>query len=154
MNAVYLDSSAIVKRYVDEMGSNWLKAFIANNDQTLLFTSRMTIVEVTSAFARRKRERSLSQQDFDALESAFRSDCQSAYHIIPPTTEIINRACELVSHHPLRAYDATHLASAMSAHEFLSLEGIASMAFLSADDRLNSAAAIEGLLTDNPNQYP
>jgi len=56
----YLDASALVKRYVDEVGSDWLRTIIAFTRPLLLFTSRMTIVEVISAFARRVREGSLS----------------------------------------------------------------------------------------------
>ncbi len=53
--------------------------------------------------------------------------------------------------HPLRAYDAVQLASAMLAQFRLET---ASLVFLTADDRLLTAAAAEGLLTDNHNLHP
>ena len=56
MSAYYLDASALVKRYVNEPGSVWLRSLFISPQTDLLFTSRMTVVEVISAFARRLRE--------------------------------------------------------------------------------------------------
>lgn len=64
MSRYYLDSSALVKRYVDEIGSDWLRTLLAPDHDTLVFISRMTIVEVVSAFARRLRDGSLSLEEF------------------------------------------------------------------------------------------
>jgi hypothetical protein len=80
----YLDASALVKRYVDEVGSDWLRATIAPAQPPLLFTSRMAIVEVISAFARRAREGSLSSEEFATARDAFQSDCLNEYQIMPP----------------------------------------------------------------------
>ena len=153
MSRYYLDSSALVKRYVDEVGSDWLHARTAPEQITLMFISRMTIVEVISAFARRLRDGSLTQEEFAAARDAFRGDCLDEYQVMPPTLDIINRACALLERYPLRAYDATHLATALGAQQFLSSQSNLSLTFLSADDRLNQAAAAEGLAVDNPNQH-
>jgi hypothetical protein len=55
--------------------------------------------------------------------------------------------------HPLRAYDATHLATALTAQRFLTSQSSPSLVFLSADDRLSRAASAEGLAADNPNLH-
>jgi len=91
--------------------------------------------------------------DFAAAENAFRSDCLSDYQIMPPTVEIVDLACSLLKRHSLRAYDATHLTSALSAQKFLVGEGHPPLIFLTADDRLTGAASAEGLTTDNPNEH-
>jgi hypothetical protein len=80
----YLDASALVKRYVQEPGSDWLREGLASGSVPTLFTSRLTIVEVISAFARRIREGSLTQHEFVAARDAFRSDCMDEYQIMPP----------------------------------------------------------------------
>jgi predicted nucleic acid-binding protein len=51
MTPHYLDSSALIKRYVAEPGSDWLKVTVFEPDDTLLLTSRVTMVEVWSALA-------------------------------------------------------------------------------------------------------
>jgi predicted nucleic acid-binding protein len=142
-----------VKRYVDEVGSVWLRAMIASTRPLLLFTSRMTIVEVIGAFARRAREGSLSPEELAIARDAFRGDCLNEYQIMPPTMTVIDLACALLEQHPLRAYDATHLATALGAQQFLVAQGHPPLTFLSADDRLNHAAAAEGLEMDNLNHH-
>lgn len=154
MSRYYLDTSALVKRYVDEAGSSWLRALTTPDQNALLFISRMTIVEVISAFARRLRDGSLTREEFAAARDAFQGDCLDEYRVMPPTLEIVNMACALLERHPLRAYDAIHLSTALKAHQFLQSEGQLSLTFLSADDRLNQCAATEGLAVDNPNLHP
>ena len=153
MSHYYLDASALVKRYVDEVGSDWLRTTIASGQPSLLFTSRMTIVEVISAFARRARDGSLAFEELAIARDAFRGDCLNEYQIMPPTMTVIDMACALLEQHPLRAYDATHLATALGAQQFLVAQGHPAFTFLSADDRLNHAASAEGLEVDNPNHH-
>ncbi len=153
MSVYYLDASALVKRYVAETGSAWLRSLLSSPQVQLAFTSRMTIIEVISAFARRVREGSLTSGEFAAVADAFRGDCLHDYQIMPPAVEIVDLACSLLTRHPLRAYDATHLASALSAQKFLSTEAHPPLIFLSADDRLIDAASAEGLAVDNPNKH-
>jgi predicted nucleic acid-binding protein len=150
----YLDTSALVKRYVDEAGSDWLRTLTALDQNALLFISRMTIVEVISAFARRLRDGSLTREEFAAARDALQGDCLDEYRVMPPTLDIVNLACALLERHPLRAYDAIHLATALDAQQFLLSHSDLSVTFLSADDRLNRAAAAEGLAVDNPNLHP
>lgn len=150
----YLDTSALVKRYVDEIGSDWLRATTDPAQSPLLFTSRMTIVETISAFARRVREDSLALAEFAALRDTFRNDCLNQYQIMPPTVTVIDLACALLERHSLRAYDALHLATALGAQQFLAQRNLPGLTFLCADDRLNNAATAEGLAVDNPNNHP
>lgn len=154
MSHYYLDASALVKRYVDEVGSGWIRTTIVPARRPLLFTSRMAIVEVVSAFARRVRDGSLTPEEFATVRDAFRGDCLNEYQIMPPAVAIIDMACTLLERHPLRAYDVTHLATALSAQQFLVTQGNLILTFLSADDLLNEAASAEGLAVDNPNHHP
>ncbi len=154
MSIYYLDASALVKRYVNEVGSGWVRALTAVVRLPVLFTSRMTLTEVISAFARRLREGSLTADEFATARDAFRGDCLNGYQIMPPTVTVVDLACVLLERHPLRAYDATHLATALTAQQFLATGGYPALVFLSADDRLIRAASAEGLVTDNPNQHP
>ncbi len=154
MSHYYLDASALVKRYVDEAGSDWLRATVAPVRLSLLFTSRMTIVEVISAFARRVRDGSLTFEEFATARDVFRGDCLNEYQIMPPTMTVIDLTCALLERHPLRAYDATHLATALGAQQFLVAQGYPPLTFLCADDRLNRSATVEGLAVDNPSHHP
>lgn len=154
MNHYYLDASALVKRYIDEVGSDWLRGIIASSQPALLFTSRLTIVEVVSAFVRRVREGSLSLEELAIARDAFRGDCLNEYQIMPPTMTVIDLACSILEQYPLRAYDAIHLATALGAQQFLVAQGYPPLTFLSADDRLSRVATTEDLEVDNPNHHP
>jgi predicted nucleic acid-binding protein len=113
----------------------------------------MTIVEVISAFARRVRDGSLSSEEFAAARDAFRGDCLNEYQIMPPSMAVIDLTCILLELHPLRAYDATHLATALGAQQYLAAQGYPPLTFLSADDRLIHVATAEGLAVDNPGHH-
>lgn len=55
MVAVYfLDTSALIKRYIPEVGTNWIQALTAQSSGHVLFISRITSVEMMSAIARRQ----------------------------------------------------------------------------------------------------
>jgi uncharacterized protein len=149
----YLDASALVKRYVDEQGSEWIKVMMASEEEMLLFTSRMTIVEVISAFSRRVRAGTLTGEDFASVRDMFRSDCLDDYQVVPPSLAVVDQACALLERHSLRAYDAAHLATAIGVHAFLTEKEYSPITFLSADDDLNDAAEAEDLTVDNPNWH-
>ena len=63
MATYYLDSSSLIKRYVVEIGSAWVKDLSDLLPGNILLTSRLTVVETRSALARRRREASISLAD-------------------------------------------------------------------------------------------
>jgi len=52
----YFDTSALLKRYVAENGSEWITSLV-KDENNLIFTSAITTVEVAWALARREREK-------------------------------------------------------------------------------------------------
>jgi len=112
------------------------------------------MVEVYSALNRRLREAHLSLVTYVQIVTDFTAICATEYQLVELTTVIVERARVLLEHHLLRAYDATQLASALTTNEVLQVAGLPSLAFLTADNRLVTAAQAEGLVTDNPNDHP
>ncbi len=66
---------------------------------------------------------------------------------------VLERARDLLEQYPLRAYDAVQLAAGLTANDALLAAGLPALIFLAADTRLLSAAAAEGLGTDDPNAH-
>lgn len=154
MVSVYcLDTSALVKRYIDEIGSPWLKAIVDPALSPFLVISQLLVVELHSALNRRLREGTISQDDYTRTKHAFQGDCQNEYNLIPISGPVVDLACDLLERHPLRASDAIHLATALTSNRLLSDSGLPALAFLCADDRLLNAATAEGLATDNPTDH-
>jgi len=150
----FLDSSALVKRYVTEIGSTWIRALTTPDARNPLIIARITWVEVLSALARRKREGSLTSDDVAQAIQAFRYDMNTQYQVSELDPPLAEAAGELVTQHPLRAYDAVQLASALRVQSDLVRTEAPALTFLTADDRLVAVAHAEGLLTDNPNHHP
>jgi uncharacterized protein len=150
----YADTSALLKRYVQEVGSTWLIALIAPERYAMIITSKLTLAEMASAFARRRREGTITDDIHREVTQAFLDDCRTQYQLADVDDPIIDLARELLDRHPLRAYDAMHLATALIVNQFCVDTYQHSLTFLSADDSLNTAASAEGLAVDNPNNHP
>ena len=154
MVTYYLGTSAMLKQYVNETGSSWLRRTLAAPGGAIVVAAQLVIVEITSALNRRVREGTVTTGDYARLTGHFHDDCRDVYQLIALSDAIVNTACALLERHPLRAYDAVHLATGVIVNQWLIEAGEAGLTFLSADDRLNEAAAAESLAVDNPNHYP
>jgi uncharacterized protein len=154
VTTLYVDTSALVKRYVDETGSAWLRAMIDPALSPLIVISHLALAEMRSAFQRRLREGTLTPAEFNQLHNAFRIDCLNEYQVLPINQPVIELAGDLVERRTLRTLDAIQLATALAARQFLETRGFPEIIFITADDRLLQAALAEGLTTDNPNTHP
>lgn len=114
----------------------------------------ITGVEIVAAITRRARGGSISATDATAACSQFRSDLQSEYQVVEVTESIINSAMALAEAHRLRGYDAVQLAAGREINSLCVVNRLPSVIFVSADNELNTAAASEGLIVENPNNYP
>jgi predicted nucleic acid-binding protein len=154
VNAYFLDTSALVKRYVPEIGSDWILSITDPATDNDLAISQITWVEVHSALARRLRDRSLSAQRFDLIVQKVREDFENEYRVIDVDQTLIETATELVMQHPLRAYDSVQLASALRFQSTTLLsQPETRLIFVSAGNRLLDIAQSAGLAIDNPNNY-
>jgi predicted nucleic acid-binding protein len=147
------DSSGLVKRYVDEVGSDWVRAIVVPAAANIVSIADITRAEVTSAFARRTREGIITLDERDALMQIFQAHCATQYRIVPTQPLIIDLATELLQRHPLRAYDAVQLASASLVNQSLIAHGLSPLIFVTADDRLIAAAGGEAITAENPNLH-
>ncbi len=154
MAVYFVDSSALVKRYISEIGSTWvLSLFDPALDNDILIAA-ITGVEIVAAITRRARGGSISITDAKAVCSQFRGDLQSEYQVVEITENIINSAMALAEAHGLRGYDAVQLAAGREINALCIASSLPTVTFVSADNQLNTAAASEGLLIENPNNYP
>jgi len=141
----------MLKQYVDEPGSPWLRA--QTGSAALSVSSQLLVIEIVSAFNRRVREASLSLAEYQRVRDVFREDCRTTYQIVSLTAAVVDLACALLERHPMRGYDSVHLATALTVQQSLQRRGLPALTFLSADNRLNDAASAEGLTVDNPNEH-
>ena len=108
---------------------------------------------MTSALTRRVREGVITLDERDEVIQTFRAHCATQYRIVPTQPGIIDLAIELLQRHPLRAYDAVQLASASIVNQSLIALGLSPLIFVTADDRLITAARGEAITAENPNLH-
>lgn len=134
MSQYFFDSSALVKRYVPEIGTNWIRSTITGSNNILI--AQITIVEVVSAVMRRKREGHISNRAAQAIRLLMDRHAKRNYTVIAVTSAVVQRAEDLLTSHPLRAYDSVQLASALEANNRLITANLTPLIFVSADTRI------------------
>jgi predicted nucleic acid-binding protein len=149
--AYFLHASAIVKRYLKEIGSGWVHGLAAPAAGHELFLTRIGRVEVIAAVARRARGNAIPATSA-ALIAQFRHDATHQYNILEVTPALLADGEQLAERHGLRGYDAAQLA--VTVHQTRLTAGLPPIIFVSADQELNAAAAAEGLAVDDPARHP
>ncbi len=140
---LYLDSSALVKRYIDEPHSEAVAHLM---DETLAVgTSAISRVEVGAALARAARGNRLDADGARGAQVQFAEDWPDLGRC-PLRTRSSLAPRNSPGNHGLRAYDAVQLAAALLCEEAITGLG-ESVLFGSFDGELTAAANEEGLRT-------
>jgi predicted nucleic acid-binding protein len=134
----YLDTSALVKRYVDEPGSAAVRPLFRGKS---VATARIAYAELAATLARVCREGALDESDRDAIYARIDADF-AALTVVEIRVPLTRAVPDLVKRRPLRGYDAVHLAAALALRD----RGVA-VTFWAADGPLVDAARAEGLRT-------
>lgn len=154
MAVYFFDSSALVKRYVQETGTAWVLSLCDPMANTSLYVARIAGAEVVAAIARRERGGDLSASDAASAIRQFRLEFASMYRIVEITPALVLRAMDLAQTHALRGYDAVQLAAALELNALRLARGTSALTLVSADGELNGAATAEGLPVEDPNTHP
>ena len=113
MAAYFVDSMALVKGYVVESGTAWMRRSMRRNPPTLIYVARITAVEVASAVARRRESRTLAAARASSILRRFRQHLAGRYTVIEITPGLFDESMRLANRHALRAYDAVQLAASL-----------------------------------------
>jgi predicted nucleic acid-binding protein len=149
LNTYFVDTSALVKRYINETGSAWVVNWIAVEAGNVIVISELTVVEVFSVVARRVREGSLTPKTAQILRDNFLLHVEKEYLVIALDSPLLIEARSLVTQYPLRTLDSIQLASVHRAAGMLNTN----MVVVSADSNLLIVATAEGFQVDNPNLH-
>ena len=133
---LYLDTSSLVKLYVEEGGSRPVRDLVERAE--LVSTSVVAYAEARAALARQRREGGLTAAGFGQAKSDFELDWPR-YLSLEVSEAVYRDAGDLSDKHHLRGFDSIHLASYLSLCE----EGARQVRFSSYDETLNRAARKE-----------
>lgn len=154
MSVLFIDASALTKRYVMEIGTFWTIDLFDPQLGNIVFISGLTQVEVVSAFKKKLNTGGIDEPRYRTATLQFRYAVENEYRVAEVVQEAIERAMLLIDAYGLRAYDAVQLATAVLLNREQLILGEPIITFISADDKLNAVAAAEGLTVDNPNHHP
>jgi uncharacterized protein len=149
----FCDSSALVKCYVQEHGSAWMRTLLEPTAGHHLYLASITGVEVIAAVTRRLRRGDIAATDGAAAVAQFRHDFAQRYRLVDLTPLLVARAMALAETHSLRGYDAVQLATAVEIHVRGLTLGLPALTLVSADEELSRAARVEGLSVEDPNTH-
>lgn len=152
MARYFLDSSAIVKRYVAELGSGWVAGLLSPAAAHEPFLVGVTGAEVVAALV--NHSPALAAADLAQALQDFRQDLHGQYQVLAVNSALIALAMDLAEKHRLRGYDAVQLAGGVELSKASLAQAAPAPTFVSADGKLNAAAVAEGLTVDDPTQHP
>jgi predicted nucleic acid-binding protein len=137
---LYLDTSALVKRYFRETHTGtvikkWRQA-------SEIVTSSVAYAEALAAFCRKQRESEFNNTLMNLVVKDLRADWASFIRI-QVNDELNAHVDEALRTYPLRGFNAIHLASAMIIYAKFQKE----LLFICFDKQLNAAAKNEGMQT-------
>src|SRR5688572_21204230 len=114
MTAYYAESSALLKRYKSEVGSDFVRELLeGRTDDESLVTSHFTVLEVQAVLARLLKGNLIRPADHERIVGTFMQDLATLrFFIVPLYDDLVSEALELLPRYPLRAADALHVATA------------------------------------------
>jgi len=149
MAVYFLDTSALLKKYVRETGTEWVSA-VMDSDENDCLIARVTLVEAVAAVARRAKAGHLSRRQAESILNKVMVELPSRVIVIEITAGVADQAMLMARTHALRGYDAIQLAAAVETRQ---ATGLTQMRFVSADAELNLAASRSGFIVADPNDY-
>jgi len=136
----YFDTSALIKRYVNEPGRPEVLRLLRKHQCVV---SAVLPVEVRSALRRRVAEKTLDAKQVPGILRRLAAD-RAYWTVVEVSREVLAMAESLSGAHPLRALDAIHVASAKL---FVDRSASQTFTFVSADSRQTDVAEALGIQT-------
>lgn len=112
MPAYFFDTSALVKRYAPEAGTETVDQLVESGDSHVVITS-LAVVEATSAARRKFNQGTFSERDVEDLLATFYSEALSTFEIVPMDEAAMALSFDLILEHDLRTLDSVQLSSAL-----------------------------------------
>lgn len=142
MPLFYVDTSALVKRYHIELGSEHVDRLFVDADAVLVIAD-FAVTELTSALDRKCQEGALTADGLAQILAVAARDLLEEFWLLEVGRSQVRRSQQLILRHHLRTLDALHLAMLLSIKDLHPV-------LVSSDTRLVQAAEREGIGCMNP----
>lgn len=146
MALYFLDTSALVKLYVQEPGTDRLLPLVNAQPRNRFAVLAISAVEIRSAIKRRQRAGDIESGVAATLLRSVQSHMETRFIRQAINDTVIDSALEMIDRYPLRAYDAIQLAGCLVLCGF----SAEAFTFVCSDHRLLKAALSEQLKVLDP----
>jgi predicted nucleic acid-binding protein len=130
VSSYFFDTSALVKRYHEEEGTDSVDE-ILDQDGVEVLISSLTVIETVSAFRRKYNRGEISESEMEQLISVFFQEALDEFVILPLEESLLNFSFELVLEDDLRTLDSMQLSAALSLAQEME-----DLVFVTADEDL------------------
>lgn len=141
---IFLDTSALAKRYVKEPGSKEVDDLFFSFAREV-FVSTLSFVEFAAAIGRKLRNKEMAKRSAQRALRELETDWYNLFTRVPLSDTLAESAASLAVQYSLKGADAVHLATAVEVHADL---------FVAADNRLITVAEKVGIKSYNPEEGP
>ena len=128
MGVHFLDSSALIKRYVLERGTSWIRALTDQAAGHQNYVARLAVVEIAATLARQARAGTLSTSESSLAIHQLRHSFAHEFRVVEITPALAGHALNHIQTHSLRGSDALHLAAATELQRRRASDGLPSLA--------------------------
>ena len=143
--ALYMDTSALIKIFVEEDGSARVRALARGRGSAeILLVSRLGFTEASVSLSRMVHLGRVSASESPQHQGSLEDYWDQSIQEVELTEEVLEDARQLAQRFPLRTYDAIHLASAREARRMLRGLFDGEVQFLAFDAALLKAAEAIG----------
>lgn len=146
MGLYFFDTSALVKLYVQEPGTDRLLALVSDQRDNRFAVLAISVVEFRSAIRRRQRAGDIDDAIAAAIIRSLQSHMETRFLRQAVNDTVIDAALDVIDRHALRAYDAVQLAGCL----VLCAIAAEAFTFVCSDHRLLEAARSEELRVLDP----
>jgi predicted nucleic acid-binding protein len=145
---LYIDTSALVKLYVTEDGTERMLELAHPDAGNRLVILSLAKVEFRAAVRRRARAGDIDGDVVDEILRQFEEHLAAIFLVQPVNDAVLHHAAQAIDRHGLRAYDAIQLGGCLA--QRTNIEVHEELWFVAADEALLVAAQAEALVTVDP----
>mgnify|MGYP001570303569 CR=1 FL=1 len=152
MPIMYVESSALVKRYIPEKGSDFMDELFDHRTGSLyLVTSILSALEHKSALTRLAKSGTIGESEMKEALAEFWRDRRLFSTIVPIDNAFLEEAGNHLERYPLRSLDALHLAAILRILDVTRRSG-ETLVVVGSDRELLDACHQEGITVLNPEE--
>ena len=150
MPVYYLETSALMKKYRTETGTQVVEELFQQKQGSEVFvTSQFTVIEITSIATRLLRARELSRRSYQGILGNVTRETSGNIRLESISNDVVSEAIRMTQLHALRAPDDVHLATAVIVKEASRDEPFC---LFGSDARLNASCKSSGIAVINPEE--